>query len=372
LRQSQLALSWREGDEQYAGIWQIQNATGRASGEDRDGGSLSETVRVLHRFALPRRAHGVVRLDDSRLLFVARRPGDWLLELDMRAAQRRRTRVQKLTPRWHWITSGTAFNGHARLSQDGAHMLTSETDLETGMGQLGVRDARTLALVRTIPTQGRDPHDLLLHPHDPQLIYVANGGIDTRPETGRAKYALDQMDSSLQLINWHQGKSVQAWRLQDPMLSMRHLAACAVRGSLCIGVALQAEHSDADKKQHAPILAVLDGEALRTVHTPNESSALGGYGGDIIATSNSQFMVSATRAHRLLRHDLASGTSTTMELREAGALGTSGKAGIKRADQVPSWLAAGPDQLLSARVHETALQSVLLANMQPDNHMCMW
>src|SRR5690606_33907798 len=101
------------------------------------------------------------------------------------------------------------------------------------------------------------------------------------------------------------GALLGQWKLSDPRLSLRHLAWGAqiqpgqVRPGQVrpgqprrwLGVALQAEHDDAQAKQAAPVLAVFDGESLRTVAAPQ---ALAGYGGDIAFTGTA-FAVSCPR-----------------------------------------------------------------------------
>jgi hypothetical protein len=81
--------------------------------------------------------------------------------------------------------------------------------------------------------------------------------------------------------------------LQDRRLSLRHLAWNGTR----LGIALQAEHDDAEAKATAPVLAVFDGASLKPVAAPQ---ALAGYGGDIapayFAPAGDGFAVSCPRA----------------------------------------------------------------------------
>lgn len=141
-------------------------------------------------FAVPTRTHGLLPMADGTVLAVARRPGDWLL---------RWSPISAKPVQWQWAEPGRAFNGHVIASPDGQRLYTTETDLETGSGLVGVRDARSLAKLEEWPTFGIDPHELVWDAADrahPALL-VANGGVPTRPETGRAKLDLDGMDSSL-------------------------------------------------------------------------------------------------------------------------------------------------------------------------------
>lgn len=256
---TRLAAAWALGDRFQAG-WLVP---------------AGDALQVQAALDLPTRAHGIALDAQGGLLVVARRPGDWLLHWPG-AGQ---------APRWHWTDADRAFNGHALLSADGRRLYTTETDLDSGAGLVGVRDARTLRLLDAWPTGGRDPHALLLA--DEGGLLVANGGLETRPETGRLKRDLDRMDASLVRLD-AAGRPRGRWTLDDPRLSIRHLAARGPR----LAVALQAEHDDPAQRAQAPVLALFDGQALRPVPAP---LALQGYGGDV-ALSADTVAVSCPRA----------------------------------------------------------------------------
>ena len=237
---------------------------------------------------LPTRAHGLLREPGGTVLAVARRPGDWLL----------RWRPDRTALAWSWVEPGRALNGHVLYSADGRTLYTTETDLETGTGLIGLRDAATLAKTGEWPTAGMDPHELLLD-SDGSLI-VANGGIPSRLETGRAKTQLQRMDPSLVRLDTRSGEVRGQWRLADPRMSIRHIAwgATSAAGPRLHGIALQAEHDDPTAKAAAPVLAVFDGRKLQPWTTGTDAVAgrpLAGYGGDIAAIAGG-FAVSCPRA----------------------------------------------------------------------------
>ncbi len=234
-------------------------------------------LRVRASIVLPSRAHGPCAEPDGSLLWVARRPGDWLLRWHPRSG----------AAQWLWSDHDRCFTGHVAALPGTAQLCTAETDLDTGLGLIATRDRQTLALQAEWPTRGIDPHQMLVDA-DGSLL-VANGGIPTLPETGRAKRDLDRMDPSLVRLDPRTGRCLGQWRLDDPRLSIRHLARHA--GGI-VGVALQAEHDDAGAKAGAPVLALFDGQSLRSVATP---LPLAGYGGDIAATTEG-FCVSVPRA----------------------------------------------------------------------------
>lgn len=279
-----LAATWQAGGGYRAGLLGL------------DGGRLD----ILAELSLPTRAHGLLREPSGSLLTVARRPGDWLLRWTAEAGQGRALA-------WRWIEPGRAFAGHLLASADGATIYTTEIDLESGAGLIGVRDGATLAKRDEWPTLGIDPHELLWEPTRAGHFIVANGGVPTRPETGRVKHDLERMDSSLVRIDTLSGKVAGQWRLDDARLSLRHLAWNGRR----LGIALQAEHADPAAREGAPVLAVLENDVLHTVAAPG----LRGYGGSIAALGDG-FVVSCPRAQGMALYD-AHGFDTFIALDEA-------------------------------------------------------
>jgi hypothetical protein len=285
---------------------------------------------------VPTRAHGLLAGTDGSVIAVARRPGDWLLRWYAHSG-----RVQ-----WHWAPPGVAFNGHALLAGD--RLLVTQTDLDSGAGQVSVLDAATLQPLGAWPTHGVDPHALLLHRG---RLWVANGGIATQPETGRSKLDLDRMDSSLVALHPRDGRLLGQWRVDDHRLSLRHLAA----SSALLGAAMQAEHDDATKRAHAPLLAVCDGEVLRVIAPPPHSRT-GGYAGDIAGTGTG-FVLSATRADGVFEWSVQLGWTRTTQLLRPGALwGSSGTV-----------LCAGNDEALQLGPGWTG-PLALARGVQLDNH----
>lgn len=237
---------------------------------------------------VPTRAHGVWQEKSGTLLAVARRPGDWLL----------RWTPDGKALLWGWIEPDRAFNGHVVASPDGQTLYTTETNLETGQGLIGLRDSASLEKIGEWLTHGMDPHELLLD-SDGSLI-VANGGIPALPETGRLKIHMNRMDASLVRLDAATGELRGQWRLADQRLSLRHMAWGPVpttpsTSPRLLGVALQAEHDDPAAKADAPVLALFDGQRLQT-HAAGGGQRLAGYGGDIACVEDG-FAVSCPRAH---------------------------------------------------------------------------
>lgn len=228
---------------------------------------------------LPARGHDIAwhPAADGSAVVVARRPGSFLV-------------------RWH-VASGTElarfetddesrFEGHLAFSADARLLYTTETDLITGDGRIGVFDALNLARVDAWPCGGIGPH-AIKHLRDGRLA-VANGGILTLPETGRIKHNIGSMDPSLSVIDPHSGRLLTQHRLPDAFMSVRHIAQSR---SGQIAVALQNEGALA-----RPLFALLDGERLR--YGDADASLIercGRYAGDITAIGE-HFAVSCTTA----------------------------------------------------------------------------
>lgn len=283
-RETSLAAAWDDEGQHRVGVLGV-----------KDG-----RLRVNAQLEVPTRAHGLWREHSGTVLAVARRPGDWLL----------RWRADGTVQQWAWSEPQRALNGHVLASADGKFLYTTETDLETGAGLLGVRDAATLEKQGEWPTHGTDPHEVVWGPQGG--LWVANGGIATLPESGRRKLALASMDSSVVCLNPHNGTLTGQWRLADQRLSLRHLA----WNGTTLGVALQAEHDDPQVRHAAPVLAVLRGDTLRAVPAPH---ALSGYGGDIAAVGDG-FAVSCTRADSITVWGAAGDWKESLALPEACAL----------------------------------------------------
>lgn len=260
-----LAATWEEDGSYFVGLL----------------APVGGSIVALCRHRVPTRAHGLAVEPGGTILVAARRPGDWLMRFDPHGGRVRN---------WCWTDGEHSFNGHVVRSGDGRRLFTTETSLENGEGSVGVRDSRSLALLARWPTAGLDPHELVLGPDGG--LWIANGGLETRQETGRTRHHRDRMDSSLVRLEANRGRVTGQWRLDDRRLSLRHVA---VTGDGTLAVALQAEHDDPEVRQSAPVLALWDRrQGLRTIALP-PGKRLAGYGGSV-AASGDGIAVSCPRA----------------------------------------------------------------------------
>jgi hypothetical protein len=160
------------------------------------------------------------------------------------------------------------------------------------MAWVSVRDAKNLHRVMQVHSGGFDAHQVVLD--EDGNLYVANGGI-LRTEDGR-KVELDRMRPNLANVDPESSEIIGQWRLQDQRLSMRHLAWSQQRdGERLLGVALQSEHDDANRRRDAPVLAVLRGGKLTL---PSLDTQASGYVGDISPGPAGGFMLSGQKAAR--------------------------------------------------------------------------
>ncbi|WP_084360862.1 DUF1513 domain-containing protein [Hydrogenophaga palleronii] len=330
---TQLIAAWQTPDAHHIGVLAVE-------------GTRWSVQRSL---AVPTRAHGLLREAGGSVLAAARRPGDWLLRWHPGSGQ----------TQWHWIEDDRRFNGHAITSPDGQTLWTTETELDHAQGRLAVRDIRSLEKRAEWPTHGMDPHELIVLPQalgelPAGSLLVANGGIPTLPETGRSKRQLDRMDASLVALDPRDGRLLGQWRLGDPFLSIRHLIWDPV--STRVGIALQAEHPDAEAKRAAPVFALWDGTRLQAA---SGQPPVMGYGGDICALPEGGFVVSCPRADALALFSSDARWLQNVSHREAYAL----------ASDAGHWWASGAEGVWCAPEGVEARSG---ERLQIDNHWQVW
>jgi hypothetical protein len=180
--------------------------------------ALDAAGEVLFQLPLPDRGHAVARRpQNSEAVVFARRPGSFAVVFDTVGGA---CRIE--------LGSGEDrhFFGHGVFSADGRWLFSAENDVDSGQGVIGVRDAENgYRRVREFPTYGTGPHDVSWLADGTTLV-VANGGILTKPETGRAKLNRATMAPSLSYIDGRDGRLLGDFRLAPELhqLSIRHLS----------------------------------------------------------------------------------------------------------------------------------------------------
>ena len=271
-------------------------------------------LSIRYAVALPSRPHGLLPQADGGLLVNCVRPGTWLLRCDGAGKVMQQIQLDR-------GKDAVLLSGHTVPSPDGATLYTTEINYRTGRGHIGVRDAATLRKQAEWDSGGIDPHQPVLDAQGHLL--VANGGV--LRNLADAKYDLQRMESALVRIDTRTGRIAQRWVLDDPRLSMRHIAwstsaaADASDAPRRLGVAMQAEHEDPARRAAAPILAVLEGEQLSVPSRVNDGH---GYAGDITPAYNGGFAVSSNKAGlaQLWHPSMPDQLTAIVQLQEAYAL----------------------------------------------------
>ena len=174
--------------------------------------------QIAQRVVLPARGHDIaLRPGTSECVVFARRPGTFAVAFDAAGARPSQSFVTR--PDRH-------FFGHGVFSADGRLLYSTENDFEGERGMISVRDVSNgYKQIGEFPSGGIGPHDIALLSGGVTLV-VANGGIDTNPDSGRAPLNLDTMQPSLAYIDVRTGEIIEQHVLDASLhqLSIRHLA----------------------------------------------------------------------------------------------------------------------------------------------------
>lgn len=341
-----LAAAWRGpriDDRQEVGILEIPEEGPR--------------LRIAARVAVPSRAHGLTALPDGGFVAVAFRPGHWMLRLDATGRQMAQGGLDPAGP--------LHFSGHAALDASGRWLLATACDTASGEGFISVHDASTLRQHALLRSGGIEPHQLVLD--DKGQVLIAHGGL-RRTRDGRRRLDLP-VAASLDRLDLSGGQVTGRWTLDDPELSIRHLAYAVADGGGTrqgLALALQAEHADRQLRRGAPLLARWDGSTLTADPATQD---LGGVAGDIAACPGGGHLVSQAQAGAAWRvgPEPETGVQEVARLREASALSTVDAPLDPRAF-AGVWMAAAAGV---ARWHP-ALQPRIVQwpePLAPDNHL---
>ena len=202
----------------------------------RDGSfvlcGIGEDLSIRFGLPLPARGHAAAAHPTRpEAVAFARRPGTFAVVIDcVTGAQK----AMLASP------EGRHFNGHGVFSSDGDLLFTTENDFEAGRGRIGVWDTRHgYARIAEWDSGGIGPHDIKRLPGTDTLV-VANGGIDTHPDTGRTKLNIATMEPNIAYIK--DGDALEITSLPDEMHknSIRHLAV-SDEGQVAFGMQWQGD-----------------------------------------------------------------------------------------------------------------------------------
>lgn len=200
------------------------------------------------------RGHGASQhpLRHAAVVMYARRPGTLAIEVNLQSGTVENT---------FQCAENRHFFGHGCFSRDGKTLFTTEADIQSGKGKIGIRDALTYQQLGEYESYGVGPHEVKLMP-DGKTLVIANGGILTRPDTGREKLNLDSMTSSLIYIDTETGQKLGEFKVPEPKASIRHLDVAA---DGTVAMAMQVQRAVTGHDNTVP---------LGAIHKPGESISL--------------------------------------------------------------------------------------------------
>lgn len=178
---------------------------------------LSGQGQVAFELPLPARGHAAATHPTlAEAVAFARRPGTFAVVIDC-VTGREKARLR--------APAGRHFYGHGAFSADGDLLFTTENDFEAARGVVGVWNARNAyRRAGEFSSGGIGPHDLKILPNGKTLV-VANGGIETHPESGRVKLNIPTMRPTLNYLSL-EGRLEETIALERSLRknSIRHLS----------------------------------------------------------------------------------------------------------------------------------------------------
>jgi hypothetical protein len=255
---------------------------------------INADLNITFQLPLPARGHAAAAHPlKSEAVAFARRPGTFAVVIDCT------TGVQKAV-----LNAPTSrhFYGHGAFSADGSLLYTTENDYEAGRGCIGVWDvASGYTRIDEWDSGGIGPHDIKRLPNSDVLV-VANGGIDTHPESGRTKLNIATMKPNLSYVQ--DSKVIEAVEMPPEMHknSIRHLAVSTDR-DVAFGMQWQGDGVPPSLVgQHRR-----GGEIALMQATPDQMRDMQGYVGSIAYVNISQSIaVTSPRGGRVQVYDAAS------------------------------------------------------------------
>lgn len=178
---------------------------------------LDENYSIIDDIKLPQRGHDVVFNPVSEdLVIFARRPGNFAIVVGVK---------NRTKPIYITAPKNRHFYGHGVFSNDGKLLYASENDFENAVGKIGIYDVTNgFNRIGEFESFGVGPHEIILL-GDGHTLVVANGGIETHPDFGRAKLNLATMQSSLVFMDVRDGRLLERYETPSRVqkLSIRHM-----------------------------------------------------------------------------------------------------------------------------------------------------
>lgn len=252
---------------------------------------LTEDGHAIFEIPLPDRGHAAAAHPHRPIAVAfARRPGTFAIVLDcVKGQEVNRLRAPK----------GRHFYGHGAFSADGSRLFTTENDYENAEGIVGVWDVESgYTRMGEFPSGGVGPHELRLMPDGKSLV-IANGGIETHPDSGREKLNIPLMQPNLSYVSLN-GDLQETKELPRSMrlASIRHLAVRA-DGLVAIGCQWQGANTNLSL-----VATHKRGEALRPLVGPEAFDVEGYIGSIAFSKDGTEILATSPRGGLALLHSL--------------------------------------------------------------------
>lgn len=195
------------------------------------------------------------------------------------------------------------FYGHGVFSEDGTSLLTPTNDYRAGVGRISIWDAGAgNKHLKEVSSGGVGPHDIALLPQGRGYV-IANGGIETHPDTGRSKLNIPEMQPNLSYLD-AEGQIVQKIELTPDLHrnSIRHLA---LRDDGLVAFAMQWQ---GDATSIVPLLGLHEANgAVHLLSAPEPvQRQMQGYGASVAFSGNGGLVaVSSSRGGIVTVFDVA-------------------------------------------------------------------
>jgi hypothetical protein len=253
-------------------------------------------LNVLFQIPLPARGHAAAAHPTKpEAVAFARRPGTFAIVIDCKSGTSKATLM---------APKGRHFYGHGVFSADGDWLYTTENDFEAGEGRIGVWDVTSgYKRMAEFSSGGVGPHDIKRLPNT-DILVVANGGIDTHPDSGRTKLNIPTMRPNLTYIT--DGNIVDTAELDAALHknSIRHLALSST-GQVAFGMQWQG-----DTDASGLVGTHRQGEPARVLEIPRKQFRdMQGYVGSIAYSADGATIAATSpRGGVIHTYDVQSGT----------------------------------------------------------------
>lgn len=252
----------------------------------------------LFRLPIPARGHAAAAHPERpEAVAFARRPGTFAVVLDCVAGKQTALLA---------APEGRHFYGHGTFSRDGSLLYTVENDYNTPRGVVSVWEVASGYLrLGEFPSGGIGPHDIRLMP-DGETFVVANGGIETHPDSGRTKLNLGTMKPNLTYLQ-ADGTILEQVELDHDIHrnSIRHLALAPD------GLVAFAMQWEGDTAEHPPLVSThRRGEAPRLFQAAEDvHREMRGYAGSV-AYEDGKIAITSPRGGMVQVFDVETGDCT--------------------------------------------------------------